>query len=155
MDFESSDGQRRALSLSHEAAHIDERSYEFSLVEQVGARMTLLIDGKRVVLHIVERAGAYHISLNGKIIRLEKVAGGVRARASAGGDLTASMPGVVTQILVEEGQEVTAGESLLLLEAMKMETRITAPRDGRVARVLVKVGETVQGGQVLVEVERE
>ena len=152
MDFESSDGRRRTVSLSHEAAHIDERSYAISLVEQVGARMTLLIDGERAMLHIVERAGAYHIALNGKIIRLEKAAPGVRQRASGGGDLTASMPGQVTQILVEEGQQVTVGQTLLLLEAMKMETRITAPRDGRVARILCTVGETVQGGQVLVEI---
>ena len=59
------------------------------------------------------------------------------------------MPGQVTQILVEAGQQVTTGQTLLLLEAMKMETRITAPRDGRVARILCAVGETVQGGQVL------
>ena len=76
MDFESSDGRRRSLSLSQESAHIDERSYEISVVEQSAARMTLLINGERVVLHIVERAGVYHIALNGKIIRLEKSAPG-------------------------------------------------------------------------------
>lgn len=151
--FETPDGERRAVTLTGESAHIDERSYKISVVEQVGARMTLLINGERHTLHIVERAGVYHIALNGKIIRLEKSAPGAsRRRSAGGGDLTAAMPGQVTQILVEEGQQVTLGQTLLLLEAMKMETRITAPRDGRVARILCEVGETVQGGQVLVEV---
>jgi biotin carboxyl carrier protein len=87
------------------------------------------------------------IALNGKIIRLEKAAPGAVQRAVSGGDLTATMPGQVAQIPVEVGQQVTTGQTLLLLEAMKMETRITAPCDGRVARILCAVGETVQGGR--------
>jgi hypothetical protein len=70
------------------------------------------------------------IALNGKIIRLEKAAPGAVQRAVSGGDLTATMPGQVAQIPVEAGQQVTTGQTLLLLEAMKMETRITAPCDG-------------------------
>ena len=152
MDFTTADGERRSVTLAGNTAHISERRYEIAEIEQVGARMTLVINGERVRLHLVERAGVTHIALNGKIIRLEKAAPGVVQRAASVGDLTATMPGQVTQILVEEGQPVTTGQTLLLLEAMKMETRITAPRDGTVARILCAVGETVQGGQVLVEV---
>jgi biotin carboxyl carrier protein len=152
MDFQTPDGKRRSVARSGQSAHIVERRYDLAEIEQVGARMSLLINGERVSLHIVERAGVTFIALNGKIIRLERAKPGAVQRAASGGDLTATMPGQVTQILVEVGQQVTTGQTLLLLEAMKMETRITAPRDGIVARILCAVGETVQGGQVLVEI---
>lgn len=73
--------------------------------------------------------------------------------ASSSNALTANIAGTVVKVLVEDGQEVKSGETLLVLEAMKMETEVTAPKDGKVARVDVAVGDAVQGGQVLVEWE--
>lgn len=67
--------------------------------------------------------------------------------------VTAPLAGSVARVLVEEGQEITAGTVLLVLEAMKMETEITAPRDGKVARILVEKGTAVQAGEGLVEVD--
>ena len=66
--------------------------------------------------------------------------------------VVAPLAGSVARILVEEGDEIEAGQVLLVLEAMKMETEITAPADGTVARILVEPGEAVQGGQALIEV---
>lgn len=63
--------------------------------------------------------------------------------------LLAPVSGTVTKVIVEEGQAVTAGTTLMLLEAMKMETEITAPNDGTVAEVAVKPGQAVAGGEVL------
>ena len=51
----------------------------------------------------------------------------------------------------EAGDEVKAGETVLILEAMKMETEVTAPADGTVEEVAVEVGQAVQNGQVLIE----
>jgi biotin carboxyl carrier protein len=65
----------------------------------------------------------------------------------------APMPGVVTRLLVAEGQTVDAGQPLCVLEAMKMETVVTAPAAGRVARIAVAPGTPVEGGVVLVELE--
>ncbi|MGZ7323289.1 biotin/lipoyl-containing protein, partial [Streptococcus pyogenes] len=76
-----------------------------------------------------------------------------KAPASASNALTANIAGTVVKVLVEAGQEVKEGETLLVLEAMKMETEVTAPKDGRIAAVDVAVGDAVQGGQVLVEWE--
>ncbi|NJN64831.1 MAG: biotin/lipoyl-binding protein [Acidobacteria bacterium] len=78
--------------------------------------------------------------------------------ASAHGDegsaeITAIMPGRVVKFLVEEGQEVEAGQGVLVLEAMKMENEVQAPRRGRLARVLVRAGATVESGEVLAIVE--
>ena len=66
--------------------------------------------------------------------------------------VTAPLAGSVARVLVE-GQEITAGEVLLVLEAMKMETEITAPRDGLVARILVDKGTAVQAGEGLIELD--
>jgi len=61
--------------------------------------------------------------------------------------------GVVVRIPVQAGQTIRANDVLMVLEAMKMETTITAPFDGKLAKVNVNVGDGVTGGQVLVEFE--
>ncbi|NLH07386.1 MAG: acetyl-CoA carboxylase biotin carboxyl carrier protein subunit [Chloroflexi bacterium] len=63
------------------------------------------------------------------------------------------MPGQVMAVYVKEGDEVQAGQPLLLLEAMKMEMRVAAPAAGVVRRLLVEPGQAVERGQQLVEVE--
>jgi len=74
-----------------------------------------------------------------------------KAEATSANSLTAPMAGTVVTVLVQEGAHVTSGETLLVLEAMKMETEVTAPKDGKVKSVDVTVGDAVQGGQVLIE----
>ena len=71
----------------------------------------------------------------------------------AGGTLVAPMPGTVTVVDVEEGESVTAGQALVVVEAMKMEHPITAPFDGVVAEVLVSAGQAVAMEAALVVVE--
>jgi methylmalonyl-CoA carboxyltransferase small subunit len=61
--------------------------------------------------------------------------------------------GIVVKIGAHAGQQIQTGDTLLVLEAMKMETNITAPVSGTIARVNVNQGEGVQSGQVLVEFE--
>ncbi|XVX22042.1 biotin/lipoyl-containing protein [Actinomycetota bacterium] len=75
------------------------------------------------------------------------------APVMTGNGVKAPLSGSVSKVLVEKGQSVQAGETLVVLEAMKMETEITAPADGVVSEVAVKVGDTVTGGQVLVGFE--
>ena len=74
-----------------------------------------------------------------------------KAPASSSNALTANLAGTVVKVLVEAGQKVASGDTLLVLEAMKMETEITAPGAGSVASVLVEPGQAVQGGQALIE----
>ena len=66
--------------------------------------------------------------------------------------VTAPLAGSVARVLVEEGQEITAGEVLLVLEAMKMEQPITAHRAGLIANLAATVGASVGSGQVLCEI---
>ncbi|MFV0307552.1 MAG: acetyl/propionyl/methylcrotonyl-CoA carboxylase subunit alpha [Desertimonas sp.] len=73
--------------------------------------------------------------------------------ASAAGSLSAPMPGAVLRILATANQAVVAGEPLMVIEAMKMEHQIVAPRDGIVAEVWAAVGDQVESGQVLLVVD--
>ena len=63
------------------------------------------------------------------------------------------MPGTIVNVVVSAGQSVKSGDVLLVLEAMKMENEIMAPRDGVVAGVHVSKGESVDSGKALVSLQ--
>ena len=64
----------------------------------------------------------------------------------------APIPGLIARVLVEKGQQVSADDALIVLEAMKMENEIRAPRSGVVTSIQVKPGDSVVRNTVLVEV---
>lgn len=67
--------------------------------------------------------------------------------------VSSPMPGKVVRVLVGAGEEVAAGQGLVVVEAMKMQNEIRSPKAGRVVAVLVAEGQTVAGGEPLAEVE--
>ena len=69
---------------------------------------------------------------------------------AAGESVTAPMPGNILKVLVSPGQQVSEGDTLVILEAMKMENEVVAPRAGTVAQILVSKGSTVETGAALV-----
>ena len=73
------------------------------------------------------------------------------APAAGASVVAAPLPGTVTKILVQAGQQVKAGETVVVMEAMKMENNITAEADGTVKAILVQQGAQVQSGDALVE----
>lgn len=75
--------------------------------------------------------------------------------ASKGGQVKAPMPGLVLRLNVEEGEAVTKGQGLLVLEAMKMENEIKSPVAGKVSSVGVTTGQAVDKGTLLIEVVAE
>lgn len=75
-----------------------------------------------------------------------------QAPAAGAGDIVAGMGGVVVEVKVKVGQTVAVGDQLVILEAMKMKTPITATRAGQVTQVHVAAGDAVEAGQALVTV---
>ena len=67
--------------------------------------------------------------------------------------IKAELTGNLWKVVVKEGQQVAADETLMILESMKMEIPVTAPRAGRVSRIHASEGQTVQEGQLLAELE--
>lgn len=73
--------------------------------------------------------------------------------ASGDGRIKAPIPGLITKVFVENGQRVKRGEPVLILEAMKMENEISAPKDGVVGKLSACAGKTVTLGEVMLEIE--
>jgi propionyl-CoA carboxylase alpha chain len=115
-----------------------------------GDRVDLEVDGTRRVyrVHPVDEA-TYVDASDGSSALAEVPRFGDRDAAEPAGSLLAPTPGVVRRVLAEVGAAVTAGQPLLVLEAMKMEQTVTAPADGVVAELRAKAGEQVAVGQIL------
>ena len=67
--------------------------------------------------------------------------------------VTAELTGNLWKVVVSEGQQVQADDTLMILESMKMEIPVNAPRAGRVTRIHVKEGQSVQEGQLLADID--
>ena len=124
-------------------------------IEPLGGGTFLWRDGARQeTFHCVRDGNRIHLFWRGVPYVLEEVSETERTlhRHAAHG-LEAPMPGRVIAVKVEAGQRVSRGDEILIVEAMKMENAIRAPRDGVISRVLAAVGDMVSPGVVLVELE--
>jgi 3-methylcrotonyl-CoA carboxylase alpha subunit len=124
-------------------------------VEELGRGRFVVAEGsRRETLHCVREGALVHVFWRGAVYRLSEEREGARGpqRGAAGG-LEAPMPGKVIAVRVVGGQEVAKGQELLVIEAMKMENALRAPRAGRVKAVLAEAGDMVSPGAVLVELE--
>jgi biotin carboxyl carrier protein len=132
----------------------ESQEVEAALVTPTALRTT--IAGRTHLMHVAKVGAAYHVALDGATYVLEP-----DIATSTGGDtsvlntpmIVAPMPGKVLKVLVAVGQHVAAGDPLLILEAMKMETRITAEGPAVVRRIAVETGQMIDAGMLLVELE--
>ena len=98
----------------------------------------------------LRQGGEITVQVDGREYRLSDARQRRRAPTSVPGDLHAPMAGRIIRVLAKAGDSVRAGDTLLILEAMKMEQQITAPHDGTVASLLCEEGDQVAAGQELV-----
>ena len=138
-------------------ATIGEQKYTVSATQMPDNAWLLHVDGKRYLAHTTTEKEMRFVHVDGVQYQLEKSAGRRRRTGSSStlGSLKAEMPGQVIDVRVSEGDSVTEGQVLVVLEAMKMEIRLTAPYDGTVAKLFVSQGDIVDRSQLLVEVSRE
>jgi len=134
---------------------LGEETVEVEILGTQDGQLDLRIDGERVTARVSSDNAKRWVTINGRTILLTKRSG---SRKSAGGhhhaagELTAPMPGQVRAVNVSEGEAVVKGQTLMVLEAMKMEIRIQSPNDGTVSRLFVKQGQTVEREQMLIEI---
>ena len=165
------EGEKVALELRREGervfAEVGGRRYEVE-ARALGEGEYLLLRGGRVyecrvgtaqgvtagvrgTLVVAVGAREYAVTLTDtKHLRAARVGGGHDAGRA---QVSARMPGKVVRVLVERGQEVEAGQGLVVVEAMKMQNELKSPKAGRVAELRVEPGATVNAGDVLAVVE--
>ena len=119
---------------------------------------TASVNGTNVVVELNAAGDAYTAKVNGKSFDVKLTEGAVAAAAApaasagAASAMTSPLPGTVTKILVKAGDQVKNGDTVMVLEAMKMETPIAADKDGVIASVDVTVGAVVAEGDSLVTI---
>jgi biotin carboxyl carrier protein len=143
-------------------ATVGDRTVLVEILRSENGNLDLRIDGKHIVVYVSSDGEKRWVTVNGQTFLLTKSSNAMpSAKGKHGGagydhasELAAPMPGQVRSVNVKEGDAVTKGQTLLVLEAMKMEIRIQAPRDGKVKSLQVKQGQTVEREQVLIELEK-
>ncbi|OQY69088.1 MAG: hypothetical protein B6D46_00960 [Polyangiaceae bacterium UTPRO1] len=137
------------------AARVDDAPLALALVRD-GAAWRVTVDGRTIAATVVRDRDAVWVALGGVVHRC--VAGDdTRSGGAASGvrspRVTAPMPGKVLAVRVEVGQRVAAGDPLVVLEAMKMETIVSAEGAASVKEVSVVAGAAIESGQVLLVLE--
>lgn len=133
-----------ALDLSYE--EVDELGQVVILRD--GKSYGLSIEGNEETVAITLAGHFYDVRLEDERERAAHAA--ERAATKGNGAVTATMPGVVVELLVKKGDSVTKGQPLLILSAMKMQNEIASPADGVVKELHVAAGQAVSGGAKLV-----
>jgi biotin carboxyl carrier protein len=133
----------------------ENKTVDVEIIQAKDGKLDFLLDGKRVTAWVSSDNDKRWVTVNGQTFVLTKSSGtrqGGHGHHHTAGELTAPMPGQVRAVNVSEGDPVNKGQTLMLLEAMKMEIRIQSPQDGIVKKLFVKQGQTVEREQMLVEI---
>lgn len=124
---------------------------------------SLIIDNQSYEVVIEERDGQYMVLIQGALYEVRVEDERAQRLAAAGGGLRASgdnairspMPGLIVDVVVAEGEAVTVGQTVVILESMKMQNELKAGTDGVVAKVNVQAGENVEQNKELVVISAE
>jgi biotin carboxyl carrier protein len=142
---------------------IDGQNHSYTLSELRPGSYHLLMDGKTHSVEVLESdrtSKQYLLRINGKTVNvglrdrfddLLKRLGMDGGGSQKTGHLKAPMPGLVVDVPVTEGQTIAKGDTLLVLEAMKMENALKAAADATVKKILVNKGQAVEKNTVLIE----
>lgn len=132
----------RDLSATQKHILYQHKSYNVELVERNE-------DGKAVVVKV--NGNLYQVGIEDQYDELLKKLGMDSSSANKVLEIKAPMPGLVLNVIVAEGQEVNKGDSLLVLEAMKMENIIKSPTAGIVKKILIRKGDKVEKNEILLQ----
>lgn|GEM_PF-131624 len=121
----------------------------------------LLVNGSPVNVYLAQEGNAKTMMIRGIPYSisdadiLDTRARGKKKSQAVPQDITPPMPAVVVRILVSKGDSVRQGESVIVVESMKMETTLTAPFGGKVRTVNVAQGDKVMPGQILIDIDKD
>ena len=123
--------------------------------EEPGERQTVVVEvgGKRVEVVIPAGLGGLSSGGGGGAKKPNRAAGKKAGAAASGDSVTSPMQGTIVKVTVEEGQEVAEGDTVVVIEAMKMEQPLKAHKAGTVTGLVAEIGATVTSGAVICEVK--
>lgn len=160
-DAEASQVEVEGLGMGRYAVTFEgHRSELESLVLPHGA-VSMIVEGQSYSVEFDEKGDEVDVLLRGQYTRFDVAdERKLRLRAASAGfsvegkqTVAAPMPGKIVKIFVKVGDEVTEGQGIVVVEAMKMENELKAPKAGKVTEVLVKEGVPVENGAPLVVIE--
>lgn len=125
----------------------------YSLLVDNGSYQAHVFEGEDDELQILLRGTLYTALVEDEREKRLKAAAGTGGASSGDFSLKSPMPGLIVQVLVKDGDKVSSGDVLVILESMKMQNELKSPLDGIVTQVQVKEGDSVEQKQVLVKVE--
>ncbi|MEQ8924181.1 MAG: acetyl-CoA carboxylase biotin carboxyl carrier protein subunit [Fulvivirga sp.] len=138
-------------SFEWDIAKIDDRLFHIIKDDTAYRAEILSVDKKEKVVLIKLNGKKIEVSLQDKLdLLLEKLGLDNLADAQVN-DIKAPMPGLILEINVKEGDEVNKGDTIMILEAMKMENVLKSPGDGVIKAIKVSKGDSVEKNQVLVQ----
>lgn len=162
MEIKTNSGKKFEFAEKDGKYLIDGQEIDFDLVDQGSACFHAIMNGKGYVINLLQMPNegkGYFIKVNGKEFEvsvksktellLEKM-GMKKDSGSLKQELKAPMPGLISAIVVKEGQKVQKGDPLLILEAMKMENILKSFRDGEVKSIKVIEKQSVEKNDLLI-----
>jgi acetyl/propionyl-CoA carboxylase alpha subunit len=141
------------VRLEGETAFLNDRSVSLVLLPGAGSKAAFVVDGRIIRVASVRDGPRVLVWCEGDVFEFVRESDRPRRSADVAGDLIAPMPGRVRRVLLSEGSPVTRGEVVFILEAMKMEHAIRAPRDGVIRSIAPREGDLVEAGATLAEME--
>ena len=132
---------------------LEDRKFHI-LFEKTSYRAKLLQEGFNDRQYTIQiGSSVYQIEIGTELDALIRSMGYKLSSESAANEVKAPMPGILLEIKVSEGDTVKKGDTLLILEAMKMENAIMSPKDGVIKSVFSAAGDTVDKNKLLIELE--
>ena len=141
---------------------IGERNYEIDVTKVENGVYSLIYQGKSTNMEMIEgdSPNKYIVNTRSNDYEIEIIDAKARYRAANKGELdgeetiiTSPMPGKIVKLLVNKGDKVAKGDTVIIVSAMKMESEYKSPVEGTVSKIFVKADDTVEGNQALVEIE--
>jgi biotin carboxyl carrier protein len=141
-----------ALLITH-----DRKTFEVSAAFITEEEIVLVINNRVYNVLVQSNSTGHNVIIGDRKYQVEKKPPLIYQRDQKGagkkGEVRITMPGKIVAVHVDNGSEVVEGQAILILEAMKMQNEIRAPRSGRITNLKVKPGDTVEAGTVLFTLE--
>lgn len=136
---------------------IDKRpSFRIDVISKETGSYSMIYRGRSYEFDVENKEIHYYVLLHGKLYALELInqkSLPVKSQEPWEAKIIAQMPGKIIKIMAKEGQKVAKGEGLVIMEAMKMENELKAPKEGLIKNIKIKEGQNVEAGEELILLE--